>query len=71
MKINKGITTGNIIQITVMLLGLAVLWGSAKTKIDYIEQSVSKKADRNVVEMQFKYISKQLDELEILIKERD
>jgi len=54
-----------------MLLGLAVLWGSAKTKIDYIEQSVSKKADRNVVEMQFKYISKQLDELEILIKERD
>jgi len=70
LRINKGITTGNIIQIAVMLIGLAVLWGGVTEKVDYIETEVNKKANKEVVEIKFEYISVQLDKLESLIKEQ-
>lgn len=70
MKISKGITTGNIIQIVVMLLGLAVLWGETGKRVDYIEKEVNKKANVESVNIQFQHISEQLNELKSMLRNR-
>ena len=68
MKINRGITTGNIIQIVILVLGLAVLWGTQTTKMSYVESELEQKADKDIVEVQFDYITKQLEEVKQMLR---
>ena len=68
MKINRGITTGNIIQIVILVLGLAVLWGTQTTKMSYVELELEQKADKDIVEVQFDYITKQLEEVKQMLR---
>ena len=68
MKINRGITTGNIIQIVILVLGLAVLWGTQTTKMSYVESELEQKADKAIVEVQFDYITKQLEEVKQILR---
>jgi len=68
MKINRGITTGNIIQIVILVLGLAVLWGTQTTKMSYVESELEQKADKAIVEVQFDYITKQLEEVKQMLR---
>jgi len=59
MKINNGISLGNIWTIAITLLALAVLWGSGQTKIQNVENDIEKlevsKADKDVIEVKIDY----------------
>jgi|TARA_Y100000310_G_scaffold60287_1_gene55643 hypothetical protein len=73
MKINGGITTGNILQIIITLVALAVLWGSNQVKLDYVEEGVKNlrvgKADKDVIEVQLIGITNDISEIKQMIKD--
>jgi|TARA_R100001530_G_scaffold131132_1_gene102633 hypothetical protein len=73
MKINNGISLGNIWTIAITLLALAVLWGSGQTKIQNVENDIEKlevsKADKDVIEVKIDYMSSQIDEIKEMLKE--
>ena len=73
MKINGGVSTGNILSIAVTLMALAVLWGSNQVKLEYVESSVKDlrliKADKDVIEVQLEGITSDISEIKQMIKE--
>ena len=73
MKINNGITLGNIWTIAITLLALAVLWGSGQTKIQNVESDIEKleteKADKDVIEVKLDNMSSQIAEIKEMLKE--
>ena len=73
MKINNGISLGNIWTIAITLLALAVLWGSGQTKIQNVESDIEKleteKADKDVIEVKLDNMSSQIAELKEMLKE--
>jgi len=73
MKINGGVSTGNILSIAVTLMALAVLWGSNQVKLDYVESNIKDlrviKADKDVIEVQLEGITSDISEIKQMIKE--
>ena len=73
MKINNGISLGNIWTIAITLLALAVLWGSGQTKIQNVESDIEKleteKADKDVIEVKLDNMSSQIAEIKEILKE--
>jgi len=51
-----------------LVLGLAVLWGTQTTKMSYVELELEQKADKDIVEVQFDYITKQLEEVKQMLR---
>jgi len=74
MKINSGVSIGNIWTIAVTLLALAVLWGSNQTKIHHVETDIEKldseKADKDVIEVKLDNMSSQIAEIKEMLKEK-
>tara|TARA_Y100000310_G_scaffold111824_1_gene110230 strand:- start:264 stop:476 length:213 start_codon:yes stop_codon:yes gene_type:complete len=70
MKINGGISTGNIIVMATMVISVALAYSKLSTTVDMVNGELSKKAEKEVVEVHFTYIQQQLDEIKTLIKER-
>ena len=70
MKINGGISTGNIIVVVTMVVSVALAYSKLSTTVDMINGELAKKAEKDVVEVHFTYIQQQLDEIKTLIKER-
>ena len=73
MKINNGISLGNIWTIAITMLALAVLWGSGQTKIQNVESDIEKleteKADKDVIEVKLDNMSSQIAEIKEMLKE--
>jgi len=73
MKINGGISTGNIWTILVTVMALAVLWGSNQVKLDYLDEEVKdlrlKKVNKDVLELQLENITNDISEIKQMIKE--
>ena len=57
------ISTGNVLTIVILLLTMAVSWGSFSSTITDMQGDLEKKADKEVVELKLDYIILQLDEL--------
>ena len=70
MIINGGISTGNIIVMATMVISVALAYSKLSTTVDMINGELSKKAEKEVVEVHFIYIQQQLDEIKTLIKKR-
>jgi hypothetical protein len=70
MKINGGISTGNIIVMITMLISVVLAYSKLSTTVDVVNIELSKKAEKEVVEVHFTYIQQQLDEIKTLIKEK-
>jgi Pyruvate/2-oxoacid:ferredoxin oxidoreductase gamma subunit len=68
MKINGGISVGNIITIAMLGVSMAVAWGAMNSSIEKIEEQVALKADRAVVDVNFEYIKRDLEEIKELVK---
>jgi len=72
MKINNGVSLGNIWSIVITLMALAVLWGTNQSKLAYVEDELEElsisKADKNVVEVQLEAISSDIAEIKEMIK---
>ena len=72
MKINNGVSLGNIWSIVITLMALAVLWGTNQSKLAYVEEELEElsigKTDKNVVEVQLEAISSDIAEIKEMIK---
>ena len=72
MKINNGVSLGNIWSIVITLMALAVLWGTNQSILAYVEEELEElsigKADKNVVEVQLEAISSDIAEIKEMIK---
>ena len=72
MKINNGVSLGNIWSIVITLMALAVLWGTNQSKLAYVEEELEElsigKAAKNVVEVQLEAISSDIAEIKEMIK---
>ena len=72
MKINNGVSLGNIWSIVITLMALAVLWGTNQSKLAYVEEELEElsigKADKNVVEVQIEAISSDIAEIKEMVK---
>jgi|TARA_Y100000310_G_scaffold187973_1_gene187962 hypothetical protein len=69
MKINGGISTGNIIVLVSMFVSVILAYSKLSTTVDMINGELAKKAEKEVVEVHFTYIQQQLNEIKTLIKE--
>jgi len=70
MKIQGGISIGNIITITMLGFSLALGWGTINEKTAQLEQDLEYKADQKVVDVQFEYIKRDLNEIKQILKEQ-
>ena len=68
MKINGGISVGNIITIAMLAVTMAVSWGAMTNNLAQVEEQVSLKADKAVVDLNFEYIKRDLAEIKALVK---
>jgi len=68
MKINGGISVGNIITIVMLAVTMAVSWGAMTNNLAQVEEQVSLKADKAVVDLNFEYIKRDLAEIKELVK---
>ena len=68
MKINGGISVGNIITIVMLAVTMAVSWGAMSNNLAQVEEQVSLKADKAVVDLNFEYIKRDLSERKELVK---
>jgi len=72
MKINNGVSLGNIWSIVITLMALAVLWGTNQSKLAYVEEELEElsmgKADKNVVEVQLEAISSDIAEIKEMVR---
>ena len=68
MKINGGISVGNIITIVMLAVTMAVSWGAMSNNLAQVEEQVSLKADKAVVDLNFEYIKRDLSEIKELVK---
>jgi|TARA_R100000750_G_C2346329_1_gene96511 hypothetical protein len=69
MKLNGGISTGNIIVLVSMFVSVILAYSKLSTTVDMINGELAKKAEKEVVEVHFTYIQQQLNEIKTLIKE--
>ena len=69
MKLNGGISKGNIIVLVTMFVSVILAYSKLSTTVDMINGELSKKAEKEVVEVHFTYIQQQLNEIKTLIKE--
>ena len=76
-KINGDISLGNILVILTMLASVIFSYSNLQANVDVVAkdvekvtQSMAKKANKDVVEIQFMYINDQLEEIKNLIQER-
>tara|TARA_Y100001963_G_scaffold130687_1_gene187251 strand:- start:2120 stop:2335 length:216 start_codon:yes stop_codon:yes gene_type:complete len=70
MKIQGGISIGNIITIAMLGFSLALGWGTINEKTAQLEQDLENKADQKVVDVQFEYIKRDLNEIKQILKEQ-
>ena len=77
-KINGDISLGNILVILTMLASVIFSYSNLQANVDIVAkdvekvtQSMAKKANKDVVEIQFMYINDALEEIKNLIQERD
>ena len=76
-KINGDISLGNILVILTMLASAIFSYSNLQANVDVVAkdvekvtQSMAKKANKDVVEIQFMYINDTLEEIKNLIQER-
>ena len=58
------------IYLITLLVGVAVVWGMTSTRIDYIEQTLETKADKELIETKLDYIIQRVDNIEDMLRDK-
>jgi len=69
MKINGGISLGNVIVIITLIASVAVAWGSMSSIIFEVKEDVEKKADKELVDYKFTVILSEIAEIKDMLKQ--
>jgi hypothetical protein len=67
MKINGGISVGNVIVIITIIVSVAVAWGSMNSNMAQVKSELDEKASKEVVDVKFEYIQKELMEIKQML----
>jgi hypothetical protein len=70
IKFNGGITLGNVLIIISLIVSLSMAWTSISSSVDTLREKVSNKADKDVVEVKFDFIQKELKEIKGMLKDK-
>jgi len=70
LKVNGGISLGNMLVIITMIVTVTMAWTSISSSVDMLNEEIDGKADEDVVTVKFEYIQHELEEIKDLIKER-
>lgn len=68
MKLNNGISLGNVLTIIALVVSVAISFGSISNNMDQMKTDIDKKANREMVDIQFEYIQRELSDIKDLIK---
>ena len=71
LKINGGISMGNLLVILTMVASVIFSYSKLAAEVEDVNKMVAKKANKEMVDIKFGYIHQQLDEIKSLIKERN
>jgi hypothetical protein len=69
MKINGGISLGNVIVIVTLIASVAVAWGSMSSIIYEVKEDVERKADKELVDYKFTVILSEIAEIKDMLKQ--
>jgi len=70
IKFNGGVTLGNVLIIISLSVSLSMAWTSISSSVDTLREKVSNKADKDVVEVKFDFIQKELKEIKGMLKDK-
>jgi|TARA_R100000656_G_scaffold73985_1_gene54981 hypothetical protein len=70
IKFNGGVTLGNVLIIISLIVSLSMAWTSISSSVDTLREKVSNKADKDVVEVKFDFIQKELKEIKGMLKDK-
>ena len=70
MKINGGISIGNIITIAAMLITIAIAYGSLDNRMSTVNKDLNKKADKELINYKIEVIMNDIAEIKQLLKRR-
>lgn len=68
MKLNGYLSTGNIIVIATILVSISIAWGSMNASLVQLQAELDQKAPKNVTDVKFEYIHKELIEIKQLLE---
>ena len=69
MKISNGISLGNIVTISMLLVAIIFGWSTMSSDISTLKSEIDEKADKDVVEVKFEYIQQELSEIKEILKD--
>ena len=69
MKINGGISVGNIITIAMLGVAMAVAWGAMDSRLLIVQDELGKKADKELINVKLKYIQRDVAEIKAILKD--
>ncbi|MAE83497.1 MAG: hypothetical protein CMB80_12215 [Flammeovirgaceae bacterium] len=69
MKINGGISVGNLITIAMLGVAMAVSWGAMDSKLINVQTQLDKKANKELINVQLKYIQRDVAEIKAILKD--
>lgn len=70
MKINGGISVGNIITIAMLGVAMAVAWGAMDSRLLTVQDELDKKADKELINVKLKYIQRDVAEIKQMLKDK-
>ncbi len=70
MKINGGISTGNILTIAALLVTIAVAYGAMENKLHSLGKDLDQKADKELIEVKLEYLQQDVNEIKMILKEK-
>jgi hypothetical protein len=70
MKINGGISVGNIITIAMLGVAMAVAWGAMDSRLLLVQDELGKKADKELINVKLQYIQRDVAEIKQMLKKR-
>ena len=69
MKISNGISLGNIVTISMLLVAIIFGWSTMSSDISTLKSEIDEKADKDVIEVKFEYIQQELSEIKEMLKD--
>ena len=69
MKLNTNISVEHIITIITLVGGMAMAFGFIKAEVNYVEDMLELKADKEIIEYKFDVIHAELIERKEILKE--
>ena len=70
MKINGGISVGNIITIGMLAITVALAWGAMDSRLLLVQDELGKKADKDLINVKLKYIQRDVAEIKQMLKDK-